>query len=106
LARSGFPRHALMFGAAAAAVTIWLLLEVAFDAAAFDRPYVQRVGEQFPPDASRFHQRYLIYLVPFFLVALVAVLRLARPRLRARVHLVAALVAALLPAAIPFRTVV
>jgi dolichyl-phosphate-mannose-protein mannosyltransferase len=106
LARTGFPMQALTFGAVATAVTIWLFLEVAFDAAAFDRPYVQHVGEQFPPDASRFHERYLIYLVPFFLVALIAVLRMARPKVGARVHLAAAAAAALLPAAIPFAHVV
>lgn len=106
LAVSGFPKRALTFGAVTTAVTLWLFVEVAFDAAAFDRPYVQRVGEQFPSDASRFHERYLIYLVPFFLVALIAALRMTRPRVRARVHLVAAAAAAFLPAAIPFAHVV
>jgi hypothetical protein len=106
LARSGFPVRTLTFGAVAAAVTIWLFLEVAFDAAAFDHTYVQHVGEQLPPDASRIHERYLIYLVPFFLVALVAVLRMTRPRVSARVHLAAATAAALLPAAIPFAHVI
>jgi Dolichyl-phosphate-mannose-protein mannosyltransferase len=106
LARRGFPRRALIFGSVAVAVTLWLLLEVAFDAAAFDRSYVQHVGEQLPPDAGRIHERYLIYLVPLFLVALVASLRATRPRVGMRVHLAAAATAALLPAVIPFRTVI
>jgi Dolichyl-phosphate-mannose-protein mannosyltransferase len=104
VARLGFPRRALMFGSVALSVTVWFLLEVAFDAAAFDRSYVQHVGEQLPSDAARIHERYLIYLVPLFVVALVAALRLARPVVRPPVHLAAAAVAALLPAAIPFDT--
>ena len=102
LARFGYPRRGLVFGSVALAVTVWLLLEVGYDAAAFDRDYVQRVGQQIPHDASRFHERYLIYLVPLFLVAMVAVLRAARPRLRGRVHVGVAAVAALVPLAIPF----
>jgi hypothetical protein len=104
LAKLGFPQRALIFGSVAAATTAWLLLEVAFDAAAFDRSYVQHVGEQLPSDAARIHERYLVYLVPLFLVAMVAALRMSRPRLRVRVYLAAATAAALLPAAIPFRT--
>jgi hypothetical protein len=54
----------------------------------------------------RIHERYLIYVVPLFLVALVAALRALRPRVPVWVTLSAALVAALLPAAIPFHDVV
>jgi hypothetical protein len=104
LARFGFPRNALVFGAVAAATTAWLLIVVAWDAAAFDRSYVQRIGQQIPTDASRIHERYLIYLVPLFLIAMVAGLRAARPRVSWHVHLVVAAVAALLPLAIPFST--
>jgi hypothetical protein len=86
--------------------TFWMLLVVAYDAAAFEHSYVQHVGQQLPPDGARIHERYLIYLVPFFLVALVAALRVARPRVPGRVHLLAIAAAALLPAAIPFRTVI
>jgi hypothetical protein len=104
LARFGFPRNALVFGSVAAATTAWLLVVVAFDAAAFDRSYVQRIGRQIPTDASRIHERYLIYLVPLFLIAMVAGLRAVRPRVSWHVHLAVAAVAALLPLAIPFRT--
>lgn len=106
LARRGFPRDGLLFGAVAAATTFWFLLVVAYDAAAFEHSYVQHVGQQLPRDGARIHERYLIYLVPFFLVALVAALRVARPKVSARVHLLAIGAAALLPALIPFRTVI
>jgi hypothetical protein len=98
LARSGFPRDGLVFGSVAAAATLWVLLETAFDAAAFDSGVKQGI--------PRIHERYLIYLVPFFLVATVAALRAARPRVRTPVHLLIATAAALLPATIPFSTVV
>jgi hypothetical protein len=104
LAHFGFPQRALVFGAVAAATTAWLLLVVAFDAAAYDSSYVQRVGQQIPVDASRIHERYLIYLVPLFLIATIAALRAVRPRVSWPVHLAAAVVAALLPLAIPFST--
>jgi hypothetical protein len=52
-----------------------------------------------PPDLPRVHERYLIYLIPLFLVTFVAVLR-RRPRLAPL--LCASAVAAVLPAAIPF----
>lgn len=104
--RFGFPRRPLLFGAAATATAFWLFLEVGYDAAAFDRDYVQRLGQQIPQDASRFHERYLIYLVPLFLIALVGGLRAARPRLQGRAHVAAAAAAALLPLAIPFSTFV
>jgi hypothetical protein len=104
LARFGFPRNALVFGSVAVATTAWLLVVVAFDAAAFDRSYVQRVGQQIPTDASRIHERYLIYLVPLFLIAMVAGLRAVRPRVSWHVHVAVAGVVALLPLAIPFST--
>jgi len=93
LARRGFPREPLVFASVAVAVTAWLLLETALDAAAFDRP---------PADLPRIHERYLIYLVPLFVVALVAVLRAGRDRVPLHVHLAIATVSALLPATIPF----
>jgi hypothetical protein len=98
LAQLGFPRRELIFGCVAVAVTIWLLFEVAFDAAAFD----SGTGQGIP----RIHERYLIYVVPLFLVATVAGLRAARPRVGARFHLIIAVAAALLPAAIPFSRVI
>jgi hypothetical protein len=106
LARFGFPRHALVFGAVASATTVWLLLEVAFDAAAFDSNSLPAHPAQLEASLPRIHERYLIYVVPLFLVALVASLRAVRPRLPVRAILGAALLAAVLPAAIPFRDVV
>jgi hypothetical protein len=106
LARFGFPRRALVFGAVAVATTVWLLLEVAFDAAAFDVSSVPAHPTQLAASLPRIHERYLIYLVPLFLVALVASLRAVRPRTPVWATLSAALVAALLPFAIPFHDVV
>jgi len=97
LGRSGFPRRPLVFASAALATTVWVLLEVGFDAAAFDGSGATGTATAALP---RIHERYLIYLVPFFLTALVASLTLRR-RPPAAVVAAAALVAALLPAAIP-----
>lgn len=102
LVRFRFPQRALLFASVAVATTFWMLLEVAYDAAAFDgtRNFVHA-----PPfyDVPRIHERYLIYLVPFFLVALFAVLGRRRPD---RQIVGAAVVAALLPALIPFGTII
>ncbi|MGZ4337168.1 MAG: glycosyltransferase family 39 protein [Gaiellaceae bacterium] len=106
LARFGFPRRALVFGAVAAATTVWLVLEVAFDAAAFDDGSPTARTTQLAVNLPRIHERYMIYVVPLFLVALVAALRAVRPRVPVRAILGAVLVAALLPAAIPFHDVI
>ena len=102
LARSRFPRNGLLFGAVAAATTFWLLLEVGFDSAAFDtgRPLgpARQVGGELP----RIHERYLIYLVPLFLVALVAAARRAHAKVPRSIHLLIGAAVTLLPAAIPF----
>jgi hypothetical protein len=102
LARAGFPRRGLVFGAVALALTAWLLLEVGFDAAAFDRGRHHAASGQFFGDVPRIHERYLIYVIPFFLVALVAAVHLAYRRVDSRVHLLIAGCAALLPAVIPY----
>ena len=103
LASRGFPRQALVFASVAVASTFWVVLEVAFDAAAFDSTKnLAHVRTGFV-DLPTFHERYLIYLVPLFLVALFATLDL-RPLPRPLV--VSAAVAALLPALIPFGTVI
>jgi hypothetical protein len=94
--RAGTP--VVAFAAVAFSVTTWLLLEVAFDAALFDAPH--------SGDIPRIHERFLIYVVPFFLVALLAAYRLPESRAPVRVYWVAAAVTALLPAVIPFHTVV
>lgn len=101
LARSGFPRRAFVWGAVAAATTFWLLLEVGFDAAAFDKTYRLPTGE-LRGDLPRIHERYLIYLVPFFLVALVALARRGRSRASRIAHVSVAVTAAVLPVVIPF----
>jgi hypothetical protein len=101
LARSRFRRPAFMWAAVATATTFWLLLEVGFDAAGFDKTYRLSTG-QLRGDLPRIHERYLIYVVPFFLVALMAALRYGRTRVSRRAHLVVAVIAAVLPAVIPF----
>ncbi len=106
LVRSGFPRRALIFASVAVASAFWFLLEVALDAAAFDGTNAHPRHPSAFTDLPRIHERYLIYLVPFFLVGLFATPGLRR-RFRAVPPLVgAALVAALLPALIPFGAVI
>jgi hypothetical protein len=107
LVRFGFPRHALVFASVAVASTFWILLEVAYDAAAFDATTNLPHARPGFVDLPRIHERYLIYLVPFFLVALLAVFDLRRPRFPLSRHVIAcAAVATLLPALIPFGTVI
>jgi hypothetical protein len=93
----------LLFGAVGVALTAWLLIEVGFDAAAFDRGKLRQSNGQLRGDLPRFHERYLIYVVPFFLVALVAAIQLRR-RVPRRVHLLIAVCSAALPAIIPYHT--
>jgi Dolichyl-phosphate-mannose-protein mannosyltransferase len=102
LARAGFPRDGLLFAAVAAATTFWLLLETGFDAAAFDTGLSGGANGQRGGDLPRIHERYLVYLVPLFLVALVAIVRRAWRRAPRTFHLLVAAAAALLPAVIPF----
>jgi hypothetical protein len=95
-ARSGFRGNAGVFAAVAVSVTTWLLVEVAWDAAVFDSP---------SGDVPRIHERFLIYVVPFFLVALLATVRVAASVTR-RAYLGAAAAATVLPVVIPFHTVI
>jgi hypothetical protein len=91
------PRRAYVpFASVAVAVTAWLLLEVAVDAVLFDK------GSDLP----RIHERFLIYVVPFFLVALLAAVRLPESKAPVRTYLGAAAVATLLPALIPYHKVI
>jgi len=107
LVRFGFPRNALVFASVAAASTFWLVLEVAYDAAAFDATRNLPHARPGFVDLPTIHERYLIYLVPFFLVALFVALGLRRVGFPAPRQLVGATVAsALLPALIPFGTVI
>jgi hypothetical protein len=106
LVRSGFPRRALVFAAVAVASVFWFLLEVAVDAAAYDSTDGHpKIHSRFV-DLPRIHERYMIYLFPFFLVALFCALPLFRKEIAPRVHGSIAVVAALLPALIPFGTVI
>jgi hypothetical protein len=92
-ARDRTPRAATLAAVASSAVA-WLLIEVAYNAALFD-------SEQ--GDLPRIHERFLIYVVPFFLVALIAVVG---KDVRVRVYAAAAACTALLPLLIPYGTVV
>jgi Dolichyl-phosphate-mannose-protein mannosyltransferase len=107
LVRFGFPKKALVFASVAVASTFWLLLEVALDAAAFDATSAHAGNASVFTDLPRIHERYLIYLVPFFLVTLFAVIDLRRPGFPTKWHLAgAAIVAAVVPALIPFGTII
>jgi hypothetical protein len=90
-ARGGFRSRIVPFAAVAISFTTWLLVEVAYDAARFD-------GQG---DVPRIHERFLIYVVPFFLIALFATLSRFAPL---RIYVVAGAAAALLPLTIPFHT--
>jgi hypothetical protein len=95
LARRRFRGNALPFASVAVSATVWLILEVAYDAAVFD------VG-----DVPRIHERYLIYLVPLFLIALLATVQIPEGEASAALYLVAGGLAAVLLSAIPFHTVI
>ena len=94
--RSECRRKYVPFASVASAVTAWLLLEVAIDADLFDR------GTELP----RIHERFLIYVVPFFLVALLAAVRLPESKAPYRTYLGASAVAVLLPLLIPYHKVI
>src|SRR5262249_19791747 len=91
--RRGAP---VAFASVSISVTVWLLLEVAFHAALFDN-----TTGQFP----RIHERFLIYVVPLFLIALFSTLSRTSAA-STRVYLAAGASAALLLLVIPFHTVV
>jgi hypothetical protein len=106
LVQVGFPRNALVFASVAFASTFWLLLEVAYDAAAFDPTSAHVRGGTGFAGLPRIHERYLIYLIPLFLVALVAALPRLRGRIPARHRLLIAGAAVSLPLLIPFGTAI
>jgi hypothetical protein len=106
LLRFGLPRGPLIFASVALATTFWILLEVAFAAAEFDATSLRPRRGSGAVDLPRIHERYLIYLVPLFIVALFAALPLLRDRIALRYHLAIAVAVAALPAAIPFGTVI
>jgi hypothetical protein len=91
-------RAHVVFASVALAVTAWLLLEIGLFA-----DFLLRDSQANLP---RLHERYLVYLVPLFLVALLAAVRIPESKASARVYLAAATPAVLLPALIPFRDVI
>jgi hypothetical protein len=98
LFRYGARTEVLVFAAVAVSVTGWLLLEVGV---------FGDFGSRGPAaEVPRIHERYLFYLVPLFLIALLAAVRLPRSKVPFRAYEAAAAVAAVLPAVIPFRSVV
>jgi hypothetical protein len=96
--RYGAQRAHVVFASVAVAVTVWLLVEIGFFA-----DFLLRDSQANLP---RLHERYLIYLVPLFLVALLAAVRIPEAKASVRVYLAAAAPAALLPALIPFNDVI
>jgi hypothetical protein len=89
-------RNQVVFAAVGASLLVWLVAEVGWDAAVFDTP---------TGDVPRIHERFLIYLVPLFLIGLFAAFR-AVERTSVRVYLVAAGITVLLPVVIPYDTVI
>jgi hypothetical protein len=86
------------FAAVAASVTFFLVITTAF--ASYGQSYIP--GGEVP----RIHERYLIYLVPLFVIAMVATAGIPRSVTLLRIGLAAAVVGALLPIVIPFGTVI
>jgi hypothetical protein len=93
--RRRFRGSALPFAAVAVSVTIWLVVEVAYDAAVFDVSEIPRI-----------HERFLIYVTPLFLVALLATFRIPEAEAPPALYLGSIGFATLLMLAIPFHTVI
>jgi hypothetical protein len=96
--RYGGQRAHVVFASVALAVTAWLLVEIGFFA-----DFLLRDSQANLP---RLHERYLVYLVPLFLVALLAAVRIPEAKASVRVYFAAAAPAVLLPALIPFHEVI
>jgi hypothetical protein len=94
--RYGARRDATVFACVALSATAWLLLEVGYFG-----DFVVRTSQ-----IPRMHERYLFYLVPLFVIALLAAVRLPSAKAPFRTYEAAAVVAALLPALIPFHRVI
>jgi Dolichyl-phosphate-mannose-protein mannosyltransferase len=92
----GARRDVGVFASVAVSVTAWLLVEVGFFG-----DFVVRTAQ-----IPRIHERYLFYVLPLFVIALLAVVRLPASKAPFRTYEAAAVVAAALPAVIPFRSVV
>jgi Dolichyl-phosphate-mannose-protein mannosyltransferase len=92
----GARRDVGVFASVAVSVTAWLLLEVGFFG-----DFVIRTAQ-----IPRIHERYLFYVIPLFVISLLAAVRLPSAKASLRAYEVAAGIAALLPALIPFRSVI
>jgi hypothetical protein len=91
------------FAAVSLSVTFFVVLVTAV--ASYGQSYVGghiHTGNAIP----RIHERYMFYLVPLFVVALLATTRLARSESLLRLGVFAAVVAGLLPVVIPFSLVI
>lgn len=88
------------FAAVAVSVTALLILTTAY--VSYGLSYLPGAGRS--RDAPRIHERYLFYVVPLFVIALVAVVHIPRTAKLVRVGLAAAAIAGLLPALIPYST--
>jgi hypothetical protein len=82
------------FAAVAVSVTAFSVVLVAFTT------YQQTAGGDLP----RIHERYLIYVFPFFIVSMVATTAFARSGRMLKVGLVAGVIAGLLPVTIPYHS--
>jgi hypothetical protein len=82
------------FAALALAVTLLLVALVAFTG------YQQTAGG----DQPRIHERYLIYVLPLFIIAMVATTTFPRSRRMLRLGLLAGVVAGVLPITIPYHS--
>jgi hypothetical protein len=82
------------FAALALALTSFLVVLVAFTG------YQQSAGSDLP----RIHERYLIYVLPLFIIAMVATTAFVRSRAMLRIGLLAGLIAGVLPVTIPYHS--
>jgi hypothetical protein len=99
LIREGARREVGMFAAVSLAVTVCLVVLTAF--ASYGQSYLPgerpNVG-----DLPRIHERYLFYVLPLFVIGMLATTRVARSTTLLRVGMGAAAIAALVPALIPY----
>ena len=86
--------RAATFAAVAIGLTAWLLIETAYAVNVFESK----------GDAPRIHERYLFYLLPLFLTALVVAVRDERIRSSRLAFLLATVAGVVAVLAIPFQT--
>jgi hypothetical protein len=97
--RGGRSRDVTTFAALALSLTAFLVVLVAYTAYGNAHAYGST-------DLPRIHERYLIYVLPLFIIAMVATTAFPRSRSMLKLGLAAGLVAGLLPIAIPYRYVI